>query len=720
MKKNHLFIASCLIMISAKALAIDNDAQNSIGFLIEEVIVTAQKRQENLQEVPVAVSVFDKETLQVKGIDNLAGLNALAPNVIIKPIGLFPQSATFSIRGLSYFDIASEKDPTVGVVLDGVNLSRNLGTLIDMHDIERIEVLRGPQGTLFGRNNIGGVLNVVTIKPSDKFGGNVKFTAGNFGRLGIRGAVNMPLVNKPLSTKLAFISRRYDGHFKNSDNGKDFGEEEVQSFRATVRYTPSAPFDSTLILDDTRERNQGNGVTNFSRPTMNMAMIGFPADSDGNPYKIRSNIEPSADLDTTGVTLDANWQFKHGTLTSTTGWREMDDSTATDFDGEAETLFEVFREQEHELFTQELRYATNSGGSFNYVTGLYYSRQDFDLQNNQDIFLPLFGATPSTVIRSRSLAGQESYSFALFFQADIEIEERWTFTIGSRNTWEEKKFENDFFPQGLDENWTNFSAKLGADYQLSDNTLLYAGWSQGFRSGVFNARAGSASSVGPADEETVDSFEFGLKSDLLAQRLRLNAAAFHSIYDDMQLTNQRQAPGTNTFETVTTNVGKAIIQGLELEMTALLSEELTVQLVAGYLDTAFDEFDADLNGDGSVTDNSFFNLPFAPRWTYDISATYEIPAAYGTFTFHASWNYSDEYLTTNLKTDKLFFRDSVGEFNASISFEDSDERFQLALIGRNLNDQEEILSVFNVGGTFFDAGSYGPPRTWWIEGQYQF
>ena len=376
------------------------------------------------------------------------------------------------------------------------------------------------------------------------------------------------------------------------------------------------------------------------------------------------------------------------------------------------------------MWSQEIRFASELDGPFNYVAGVYYMKQEYTLSNDQTFYLPLFSADPLSAapiwVTSSTPSAQDSDSKALFFQGDYDLTDRLTLTVGGRYTEDHKEFINKFFSEYLEKTWYNFSPMARVDFQITDDVLIYGGYTSGFRSGVFNGRANSISSVGPADEELVDSFEVGFKSDLMDGRARFNAAAFYSEYTDMQMTFGRKAPNVDLFETVTDNAGKAVIQGVEFELTAMVTDNFSVQFMGGYLDSDIEEFFADLDQNGTIDDNSYFDMPYAPEVTATLQATYDLPVSFGTFVFHGSATYTDSYLTTNLQTDDIFYRDSVTMYNGRISFTDNSETYKVALWARNLTDEEVKLNTFNVGTTFLDAGAYGPPRTFGVDVSYSF
>lgn len=716
--------------LALQAISVTAASTDANSFAIEEIVVTAQKRAESLQDVPLAVSAFDESIIESRFMTDLTDLNSLAPNVVLQPVGAFSYGGAFSIRGMSYSDIDSAGEPSVGVVIDGVQLARNAGNLMDMHDVERIEVLRGPQGTLFGKNNIGGVVNVITRKPSDEFEGNIKLTAGNNGRMEMRGMLNLPLVSDLLNARLSVLSKQFDGYYENVLTGDDLGAEDSQSARLSFRLTPSESVDITLVTDYIKERNDGSPLVNFSTPDKRLSSLyGLPAYDEGDIYKVRNDADIYANLDSAGLSLEANLELGSGTLTYVGGWREMDTDTMSDFDGDGALVFHAQRDETHEQSSHELRFTSNSDGAFDYVTGVYFSAQEFELHNIQDFECHLFFACNSSVpigalvFTGKAIAAQEAESKAIFFQGNLSLSDSLTATAGGRYTMEEKEFE--FLSVAgsggkLDESWSNFSPKLGIDWQMNDDIMLYGQWARGFRSGQFGSRAATLFSAGPSDPESVDTYEVGLKSDLWNQRVRLNLAAFYSQYSDMQGGVQRVS-SSGTHETVPTNSASANIWGFEYELTAMLAENLSINMTGGYLSAKYDDYIADLTADGieNPTDNSFYDISWAPKLTLNFSANYTIPVSYGTFTLNGSYNFSDEYFTSSLKTDDLYKKDAAGLINASVSFSDVQDRYRIALYGKNLAGHEDINNVFGVG-PFMDLGVYGQPRTFGVDVQVNF
>lgn len=362
MKSHQAFKLYLLGAIAFPAFAVAQTnpapASNAQSFSIEEVVVTAQRREQRLQDVPLAVSAFTAESLQSGKVESLVNLDGRIPNVVLAPVGAFQFASAFSIRGLGFADVESSFEPTVGVEIDGVYLTRNSGAITDFFDVENVTVLRGPQGTLYGRNTIGGVVSVRTSRPDGEFGVRGQATLGSYDRRELRGAIEGSLIKDVLAAKISGLGKHYDGFQRNSD-GRRFGKVNLKSGRGTFVLTPSDNFDATLIVDHTRDRSTGPALSNASLPHMVLAQMGQPADADGDPYQTHVDANLFANLDSTGVTLEMNWDAGAFTLTSISGFRDTKTDTLTDFDGTQIPFFVSHRYETHDQLSQELRIASN-------------------------------------------------------------------------------------------------------------------------------------------------------------------------------------------------------------------------------------------------------------------------------------------------------------------------------------------------------------------------
>ena len=721
--KITLLASAASMVLAGVAMAQDGAAQ------VEEIVVTAQKREQNLQDVPVAVSAFGEQQLQAQAVGNLTDLSAKAPNVVLAPVGAYPYASAFFIRGLGFADVESTFEPSVGVEMNGVYLARNSGALQDFFDIASVEMLRGPQGTLYGRNTIGGVVSVRTKTPTpgDAFGGAVQGTVGDNGRLEGRIGLNVPLGDS-LAARVSMLYKNYDGYNRNLTTGKDEGDNEVRSGRLTLVAKPNDVFDATLVADFDQEKGSGASFRNASLPTQvyynfspDTGSPVFPAAdlaTASDPYNVYSNTPTFAKISTWGVALTMNYDLGFGQLTAITGYREFKDKVQSDYDASPVNFFYAFRDQTHEQFSQELRLA-GSVADFDYVAGVFYLDQSYEITNAQGGLI-YGGASPA------QLASQDNTSWALFGQADWHATEALTLTAGGRWSYEEKTFTNQplFFPAAMtyEKDWDNFSPKLGVTYEFTPLIMAYASWSKGFRSGGYNGRAASFTSAGPYDAETVDSYEAGIKTELFDRRLRLNGAVFSSDYKDMQ-TGSQGLTSAGVYESIVTNAGKAKISGAEAEALWIVGGGLRVNANLAYLDAGFEENLTDLTSDGvdNPTDNSDLPMIYAPEWSGSLGFTWTRDVGIGDLTLNANAVYTDDMYTSGgviNRVSDVQVRKSNTLYDATITLEGV-AGWKVALWGKNLGDEEVVNNTFGLGA-LGELRIYQAPRTWGLELGYKF
>ncbi len=618
-------------------------AQESSQAVLEEVTVTARQIEENLQDVPVAVTVLSGEQISGTFLQNLADVGPYAPNVNIGVVPGF-NAASIAIRGVSTGDIPSTFDPAVTVAVDGFYLGHYQASLLDMFDVEQIEILRGPQGTLFGKNTIGGVVNVTTRKPADEFGWQGKVRAGNEGRLDIMGAVDIPIVDDVLAARVAVQKFDFDGYYTNTFDGSDAGGQDLLAARAKLLWTPNDDFDALLSFEWSEDESDTPMVIGTSTPLdpngfygsdswydINAAFglppgtqpvypgrgAGGPADRPlGDPFA-SGLVPPSEHLndgikdtqghfeDIVGAYLTLNWDILLGTLTSITGFRDVDSDYYNDYTGENAAVYSTLRSIYRETFSQELRFAASPTDRFNYVLGAYYQANDLDYENYTSLGpghplsgIPVPGFWPATGLLITGDGSQDSTTWAVFGEGNYAFTDRLRVLFGVRYSDEEKDFN--LRPIGVPEagrviqsnSWDDTTYRLGLDYRLTDDMLAYFTYSTGFKSGGFNEQATSpATAVLSFDPEEADSFEVGLKSDLLDGAMRLNLAAFYVEYEDLQLDSVIPVPDSPIGqESTITNAGEVTTWGVEAELLWQATESFSIDAMLGYLDSDYDTF----------------------------------------------------------------------------------------------------------------------------------
>lgn len=704
---------------------------------LEEVVVTAQKREQSAQDIPLSVAAFTGDSFGRIGATDITAVNGIAPNIVLQTEGLIPNIPMFSIRGMSHSDPDPNSDPKTSMVIDGVYVPFAAASMLDMFDIDRVEILRGPQGTLFGKNNLAGTISVITSRPTGEFGGKLSATAGENGLQHYKFKVNTAsFANDTLSAKLAGSYREYDGYTKNITTGSDLNKQEVGSVRGAINYVPTDNFDATLIVDYTDDTTDGPGGHSTAVPEI-----------QGDVYKAALNFDPRTETDSTGVTLEANWDIDVGVLSAVLGYRDLNYDNRGDFDGTPyfgtppQQALDVSRNFDGDNQSIELRFASNWNDMLDYVAGVYYSNDDWTQVNDVKVFeIPPIGSLGTNK--------QEGKSYAAFAQGDLVFLDDFTLTLGGRYTKDEKDYSLEsasvaggvvgapFLVEKSDD-WDHFSPRVALEYRFSDDAMIYASVSDGYKGGGYNSRATLPDLVGPYDEETVTAYEIGIKSDWMDGKLRLNAAAFFNDYDDLQVGVQR--PGSIRAESITTNVASAEISGIEVELTYIPMDNMQIGLNVGLLDSEYTDFCDDTNGASDympsncggfetefapgqwliAEDQTDLDLANAPDTSASLTLDYDLPVSFGVFSFHGDARYTDEYNTWGRDNDDGFYRDSVTLINGNIKFTDSDERYTVTVFGRNLSDEEVISGAVKTGANPITQ-FYQPPREFGVELTYAF
>lgn len=721
------------------------DAEARLG----TVTVTTQKREENLQDVPIVITAFTAETVEAPGAVDLVGLNGLSPNVVLQTQGLVPNVPMIAIRGISHSDPDPNSDPKVSTVIDGVYVPFAAGTMLDLFDIERLELIKGPQGTLFGKNNLAGTLNVISSRPTDEFGGAVRLTAGENGLRQLRAKINSGrFANDMLAAKLAMNIREYDGYSRNVITGSDLNASEVTAFRGAITFDPAANISSTLVIDTLKDDTVGPAghVTDNGSAAYRL----LPEQARNDIRVAAYNFDPFVETETTGVSWTTDWEHDFGTFTSVFGYRSLSYLNLGDFDGltTPEPGLKVQRELDSDAYSGELRFASDTGTAFDYVVGVYASQDEFQQLNT---------VRPAPPALSLSLLTQESRSVAAFAQADWRFAEKWVLTLGGRYTKDEKDYaiDSDVFANGnfvpassfedtLNASWDNFTPRAALQYKPSESVNLYGSVSTGYKGGGFNSRGTTAESVGPYNEETVTAYELGMKTDFLNRTMRLNVAAFLNDYKDFQGAVTKL--GAIREENVTSNIADIETSGFEVEWQWLPTDNLSIAANFSYLDAKFKDFCQDIDGvftDGSpepdqcapaveITSNGLptglFSVPVdysdgdlanAPPYSGSVLIDYVWPVSFGEVRSHIDFRYTDKYNTWGRSLDPAYYRGSVILVNAHIALAGEEDRWQLLLYGRNLTD-EEVISGSARSGVAPIIQYYQPPRELGIELSLRF
>jgi iron complex outermembrane receptor protein len=682
---NRFLTATSCIALAAltasPALAQDTaqEADDGLG----AIVVTAQKRSENIQDVPIAISAVGSEYLESRGIDSIDKLGTIAPNVKIERA---PGSKTISqaaIRGSVTINPAITWEPAVGLYLDGVYIAKAQGSIFDVADLERVELLRGPQGTLYGRNALAGAINLVTKKPSGELGGSFDVTYGSFNEWKLRGVIDLPRMGI-FSAKVSGQYRRRDGLIDlipNSPSGADRTDSiNSGSFMVQVR----AELSDAITLDYTYDYSKSDQDPPFSQllrvnrngefrdifdpksPGYAYGGAYFPLDRYTNPVRSGTAAIDAPAYEKSrsyGHALTITADLGLATLKSITAYRDLAWADGLDLDGSPLPVAFTQRITDYNAWSQELQLTgTSANDRLSYVAGAFYFSEKAETLNPQTYF---GGGTDL-----QSNYGSHTKAIALYAQLDYKLTEAFKVSLGGRYTHETKDISRYFrinydaangilkplvianLPYGSipDAKYSNFSPALTLAYEVSDQVNVYARFARGFKSGGFNGEtnvfvapttacpSGATELCAPYRPEKVDSYELGIKTQLLDNRLMFNVAAFRDEHKDMQLSVFTATTGAAS---IIRNAAGARIQGLEFEAVLRPAKGLTINASLAILDPKYKRF---IDGGVDVSANRAF--PHAPKTTAAIGFDWEvIRGDWGKLNLYGDLNYASKYYT---------------------------------------------------------------------------
>ena len=717
-------LAVCFGVIAQPAFA--QEASPEAG--LDEIVVTATKRSENLQVVPIAITAMTAESLESKGIDNLAEAAFLVPNLKLNHGRDSSSQATIHIRGVGQSD--EHGDPGVGIYVDGVFLARSYGALFDLYDLERIEVLRGPQGTLFGRNTIGGAISIVTQQPGDEPAYSAQIGYESFQGLFLKGSAQMP-ISDSLSTRVSIVAKDNKGYSYNHFLNEPLNDQGMLGGRLAVRYDPTENFQISGAIEMVKDSanapasfisaiQPGGGldfVEAFIGPVSDY-VIGGPAGVSVKSRRRDIILDASNDseLRVWGAGVTAEWDLGAVTLKSITGYREVDNTIRSDLDGSPLIILDQRSEDfTQSQFSQELQALGDSfDGRVKWLLGAYYFNEDQSLP----IIVRLLPALGADLDFTRTV-NQGAESIAVFGSATFDITDRLAVTAGGRYTDETKDFNAlrrtivggviTFNEPGVSDSFSDFSPRVTLDYKVSDDIMTYATFSKGFKSGGFNTRAASSGQTQFFRPEEVKNFEIGFKSRFADNRAQLNVGLFHMKYKDIQ----QQAFFVNAAGDLVSsvvNAAKATVNGVEAEMLLSPTDRLEFSGSIGYTDASFDEFI-----DATLGDLSHLEFQDTPKVNASIGGAYTAPITNDwSLRVGADYSYQSKVYFDRDNAEEIA-EDGFGLVNASVSLLTADDRFELMVYGRNLADTVYKVSGVNLLADFgYGLNYYGEPRIYGV------
>jgi len=679
---------------------------------LEVIEVRSSKKSyaESAQDVPITMTVLSGDQIEAMGADNIVDVAYSAPNVNLAPIGTVTGVANYSIRGMGVVNSIPSVDPAVGVVVDGVALGTIYGALTSTFDVQSVEILRGPQGTLFGRNVTGGVVNIRSERPTEKFDAKFQATIGSHEQkdfaLSFGGNIQ-----GTLDGKVAILTTEHGGNIDNLTVGRKQGAGDSTLIRPMLKYSADN-FDVTLIVESFESSNE------------DVPVFGTKVFEGDIKHKTKNFNIMDGTQKWTSLVLETNIDLFDGALTMIYGHRDLDvDSWAEVGSGLIEFKFGNLLEQTQDSL--EIRWSGELNENITLTTGAFFFDQFYDYDEERYI------AGSTHYIRGGEM---DHSSQAVFAQVDYIMSDDLTLTLGGRYGTEEKEAKVfvantgacdavDYATPGdhsscdapkENNDWNNFSPKVGFRYQLNDNDIVYASWSKGFRSGGYNFRHSDPESTAEYDDESLSAFELGYKAMLLNGQLLFNAAIFNNTVNNMQATSNRPLPNGDIIAVVA-NEAKVNLTGIELSAFLAITDNIGVDFSYGYTDHDYDKWPAEEkninNGAGQVDDLSDLVLPMAPKSQGYIGLVATQEMDFGLLTFNGSYSYNGETFGDQPNANPI---DAYGLVNVSLKLDLNSTDMSIKAFVRNAANQAYSAFAYSLGHMI------APPRSYGVQVNYTF
>ena len=743
--RTALFAGSALALAPWASPSFAQDAtrqqettQQAESASLEEIVVTARRREESLQDVPASVSALSALEISRRFDSDVRDFADSSPNILIDDTQQGPGGvAAVYIRGVGVADVEKSVDPAVGVMFDDVYIGQSSGSLLKAIDIDRVEVLRGPQGTLFGRNATGGVINLARSRPTDETTGKARLTYGRFDTFKVEGVASTGL-SDTIAAKLSGAYERSDGYIHNRFYDQPGQRSEFYALAGALLFEPTDRLDLQLSYDHQKTKQDPPQLLAVNRPTDLFCAVyaqcspapGVPTSGDryvsvsDGPLGKNATFKLDMAIAKAGYDLGSDLSLDY-----IFGWLKTNEKITQDFDAAPLTLYHTDRPARWRQTTNELRLTKGGSGPLTFVLGAYLwdSRYTINLKN-------YIGFAGPPLLTSAQDVTQTNKSWAIFGESDYKLFDRLTLTLGARYTHDKKaSLVNDgtIFIYGstveanpvaaippslatgqivmaapVKEDWSKFTPRVSLKYQFTPEAMAYALWSRGYRGGGFNGRPSTIGAATiPYDPETLDNYEIGFKSEFADGRVRLNGAAFLMKYKDMQQDLDVPAPGTSTGrENRTINASSADLKGAELDLTAQISPNFRVNGNLGYLDAKYKNFVGDIFSTGTPVDATFLEIRRAPKWTWSLGGTYEVDvgsnaSAWITGDVHYVGPHEITFLNNpNLRND--------GQYLADLSVNARFNKTTVSVFGKNLANEKG----WTIGYDVQNIWSYAAPR----------
>lgn len=719
--------AAFVIAVVVCSLASPAEAENGDVIILDEVVVSAERHKRNLMRVPLSITALSDLELDASAIENTFDLQYRVPGFIFKTNSVLSQPY---IRGIGNDLLSVGADPAVATFVDGVYQARSVAGFQHLFDVERVEILKGPQGTLYGRNATGGAVHIISKPPTAAFEAEADALYGNFDKLRLQSVTNVPLIDKRLLVRLSGLVNVRDGYTDDIflDTGLD--DEQNWAFRGQMLLFAADNIE-LLVGGDVARQDDARAAGPQPDPDccVNLGIL-FGGTVPDNPREVTHNRDSEQEVNAWGLRAQLTWDLGAlslvgpVTLTSLTAYRTTNFDLTLDLDGtEVDAAVNVMDEASR-TFTQEVQLASSTGGTFEWIAGFYLLHED--ASQDADFRLPLLA------VSNHPEGEVDTDARAVFGNASYALTKHWRLTAGIRYSVETKHFtfrQTISDPLGLatgtpgavtltdkdKETWDAVTPKFGIAY-IADNLLVYASATRGFKSGGFN----TAQFQDPFDPEFIWAYELGVKTALFDRRARLAIAGFYYDYDDIQLLVIPAGGVAGTFPIVI-NAAQATIKGIDIALSAHPFAGFAADLSMLFLDAKFDDFVAiDPNNPDADPDRSGKRLPQAPEFSTFVGAQYTLSLRpHGAVTLRGEYRYQSATFFNPFQ-DATGKQSGYGLINARLQFDSADHHWYAAAFGRNLTDELYAQNIIRADPTFGSIRFWGPPRTYGVQVGYRF
>lgn len=722
------------------------------GISLEEVVVTAEKRAANVQDIPVAISAFSQDALDEDGITDLQSVQQSVPSLQFTTQSNFGAGVIVTLRGIGTSVTTSGADQGVALHNDGVYLGKASAGLLSFYDMERLEVLRGPQGTLYGRNATGGSINLISAKPSEEFEAFGDVMVGDYNHRRLRGVVGGG-ITEGVAGRLTATWAEHDGYIENLwPGGEDIADKDEWNIRSQLLFDVNEDIEVLARVSAAEASSAGAAAKTLAYPAaLNVGII-QPGPFAGTPFgvpifqpafdsaqpaptdlhKVRTDGNESFDQEAVGANITVSWDLESVSFKSISAWFNNETTVIRDGDGSELPLYIKGRTEESEQFSQEFNLASNADGKLEWLLGAFFYQEESVDKDTFVNFFPNASIPGATGYNFSFDSSVETTSWALFGQASYYLTEQLKATLGLRYSEDKKEGETVNrnvvdattgvtlvgFPQSgkYSETWEEPTGKIGLDYFINEDSMAYISFSKGYKSGGLNVNAPDQAVFAP---ELIDAWEIGSKNRFFDNRVELNLSAFYYEYTDLQLFSVTEsAPFIQ-------NAAESTIKGLEIESKVAATEQLAFNFAISYLDSEINDFitkdPADPAPRQVLEDLSGNQLPRAPELEVNLGVSYSWDLGHGELTLSGQYHWQDDmFFRPQNDEDKM--QEAYDTVDARLTYLSADERWRISAFGKNLADEQAISNLLIEAGLFGSPAVVTPnnPRTFGVEVGYRF